>query len=251
VKPSRTYPRLLACPIAFALIGCDQIRVQYHPEDTVTAKIREGSKFCSEVRIPRAWSAIPNPLGASGIYGHAANDSGFLFSLQNPTQGMRQATVEKYWIDLVHRGQIRSATEEEWNAAPEILGLVGSYAQLKWDGPAPKGLIKKDGRRVSFNGVQFAKAGDIWGGPILSPGDKYIELSSFDGFWADGKAANDGHYFIDIHEVQDGRRIAAIRGEWRHYDPMGAIGGFDWISRRDLVFLYGAEARNLIVCRLD
>lgn len=238
--------KLLSFVVALTLLSCDRSNSQ---DDIVTAAIREGTQFCSTVRIPDKWSANPDPAGAKGLYSKTPADSAFLFSLQNPNLGRRQATVEKYWVDLERRGQIHAATDKDWDSATEIPPLVGSYSELQWDAPEPQGLVTRDPRSVSFRGVKFVKSESIWAGAGLAPGDKYVLLQSFDGFWADGKAANSGSYSIEVYDTPGGRRVALIQGRWQGWSPMGVFGGVTWISGRDLVFLYGSEARNLIVCR--
>jgi len=234
----------------FALIatGC---RILNEPIDRVSAELKDGSQFCSEVRVPKAWEGIPDPFEMSGIYSGTRDRSGILFSLQIPSAADREATKEKYWIDLDHRGQIRPATDDEWKAAPPLEQVSGSNAKLTFDGNEPSGVVRKDRRSLFFNGNKFTKKGDIWYAPGLTHGDKYLVLMSYDGYSAGPKSAIEGDYYIEVFNVKTGKRLAMIEGQSRYDAPYIPFRGLYWLSDRDLVFLYGMEARNLIVCRFD
>jgi hypothetical protein len=119
------------------------------------------------------------------------------------------------------------------------------------EGPEPPEYVEKDSRTLTINGHLLAKSGDIWRSRFLAPEDKYVALSSFNGWWAAGRAARDAPFFIDVYETTRGKRIALIRGSWCDFTPDGVLNELRWISDQDLVFPYGFEKRDIVVCHLD
>lgn len=225
--------------------------------ERVTASVAEGDRYCTVVPIPKDWSVSPEfPVALDGLY-RASAGGGVLFSLQNPDTAEHLALAEKYWIDLEHRGKIRIATEAEWEAAPEIpFPLVGTPALIKIPN-RPEGLITGDHEVLSFNGYQLSKSGDIAMGGFWPPGDRYVLISSING-WCErnekgfiGKAVYDGPFFIDIYSLWTGRKLAKIKGRWCNWTPDAALGNARWVSDRDLVFPFGQKKRDIIVCRFS
>lgn len=224
---------------------------------TITASVAEGARYCTVVSIPKDWSTAPEyPVALNGLY-RASAGGGFLFSLRNPYAAKALAISEKYWIDAEHRGNIRVASDAEWDAAPEIPHpLVGTPSLIKLPKQAV-GLITEDNDVLSFNGHQFPKSGDIALGTTWSSGDQYLMMSSING-WCErgpagfiGKAAYDGPFFIDIYRLRTGTRLAKIKGKWCDWAPSGTLGEARWVSERDFVFPFGRKKRNIVVCRFD
>jgi hypothetical protein len=105
-----------------------------------------------------------------------------------------------------------------------------------------------------LNGHVLPKSGDIWmqfwefG---FSLNESYVSLLSFNGWYDAGRASHDGPFFIDVYETAQGRRLALIRGSWCDFTPDGVLTNLRWISGRDLVFPYGWEKREMIVCLFE
>jgi hypothetical protein len=217
----------------------------------ITASVKEGIQYCAIVHIPQPWDLPPDYADGAAVYRLPANGDAFLFSLQNPFVGRPTPIAQKYRIDLVHRGAIRSATDAEWEAAKEIQYVPTSAEPLKLDGAEPQELpIVKDNRTLTVNGHLLPKSGDIWMHfpRVRTP---YIILTSFNGWWAEGKAANDGPFFIDVYEPTAGKRLALVRGHWCLFTPDGVLNRLRWISNRDLAFPFGFETRDIVVCRFE
>jgi hypothetical protein len=248
MQPIKSPAFLLVLTVAAIPIASCQCR----PGVTaITASVKEGSQYCSIVHIPQPWDLPFDYAGGTAVYRLPAQGDAFLFSLQNPFVGRSTPIAQKYRIDLVHRGVIRSAIDSEWEAGKDIQYVPTSTEPLKLDGPEPLGLpIVKDNRTLTVNGHLLPKSGDIWMGfpRIRTP---YIVLTSFNGWWAEGKAANDGPFFIDVYQPAAGKRLGLIRGHWCLFTPDGALNRLRWISNRDLVFPFGFETRDIVVCRFE
>ena len=238
----------LAAFLSLAGCGCWPLRT------TITARVKEGDQYCTIVHIPRPWSIPPEHIvSVDGLYRNVSSGDGFLFSLNNRsfTTPKEIPDREKYWISLAHRGEIRAATEADWAGGKAIGPLVGSVQLPKLEGPEPPEYEQQDSRTLTVNGHLLPKSGDIWRGRSMAPGDRYVVLSSFNGWWDAGRAARNGPFFIDVYETTHGKRVALIRGSWCDFTPDGVLNELGWISDRDLVFPYGAEKRDIVVCHFD
>jgi len=219
-----------------------------------TARVKEGNQYCTVVHTPRPWSILPlDAFVAHGLYRNVSSGDGFLFTIDDPsvTTPGEHPDPERYWISSTHRGQIRTATNAEWVGSDEIGHLIGSAQLAKLEGPEPPEYVEQDSRTLTINGHLLAKSGDIWRSRFLAPGNRYIALSSFNGWWDAGRAARDGPFFIDVYEAAHGKRLALIRGSWCDFTPDGVLNELRWISDRDLVFPYGSEKRDIVVCHFD
>ena len=97
----------------------------------------------------------------------------------------------------------------------------------------------------------MAKSGDIWyGGPLPAPKDAYVLLRRFNGWWETGRAAYGDSFFLDVYNTMTGKRVALIEGTWFNYTPDGVLRDALWIPERDLVFPFGADKRDIVVCRV-
>jgi hypothetical protein len=219
-----------------------------------TARVKEGDQYCTVVHIPRPWSIVPmDAVVAHGLYRNVSPSDGFLFSIDDPssTTPSEHPDRERYWIGLTHRGQIRPATADEWEHS-QAIGVWNRSGALKLQGPElPNHPVETDPRILMLNGRALPKSGDIWVGFAESPQTSYVSLSSFNGWWDAGRAAHDGPFFIDVYGTTSGKRIALIRGSWCDYTPDGVLNELRWISDRDLVFPYGSEKRDIVVCHFD
>jgi hypothetical protein len=217
----------------------------------IRAKIESGSEFCAAVIVPKDWT-VPGGGSAriSGVFYEAQKHDEVLFSLENPRDPHRGPLPEKYAIDLKNRGRLRVVTAEEWSKGKEIEPPSRSTLKVTLEGTEPQEHPRtSDSRVLKVGSRSFAKSGDLWlGNPFIAPGDQFIALRSFNGWWEGGRATYSGTFFVDIYDINSGKRLAKIRGTWCNWTPDGVLDQLRWVSGHDLMFPYGAEMRDLIVC---
>jgi hypothetical protein len=192
-------------------------------------------------------------VSSRALYRLSPAGDAFFFSLRNPLTGQAIPLQQKYRIGLTDLGAIRPATDSEWESGKEL--ELRRARAVKLQGAEPQTHpVERDDRTLVLNGHVLPKSGDIWMQFMefrFSLNDTYVALSSFNGWYDAGRASHDGPFFIDVYETAQGKRVALIRGSWCDFTPDGLLADLAWISERDLVFPYGWEKRDMIVCHFD
>jgi hypothetical protein len=161
--------------------------------------------------------------------------------------------MHKYRILLGAAPSVVAASDEEWKDGTEILrSFVGDHVKALIDGPSPTSggrLVKSDPRPYHPNGRLLAKSGDIWLGIKVAPDNRYAALLSFDGWWDGARAPRDGHFYIDVYNLETSRRVALLNGYWTNWNFDDKLAQLQWVTNRDLLLPFGDLGEYIVACQ--
>lgn len=205
----------------------------------VEAKVSVGDDACRQVSVPAArWTpanrdadpalgyevreelAFRAPSGGSELYFAAVTAPGDVHALGPYSR-------EKFAIGIHDSAPPREIKAEDWSGATPLARFT---TQVLWDGV----IGADDNKNATYLQKQFAKSGEHLELAVVSAGDRWLAVFSYDGkqgvsspgfpgFPGRSKHPDHGVLYADVYNITTGARVVALSGPFSESDRSGLV----------------------------
>jgi hypothetical protein len=152
-------------------------------------------------------------------------------------------SINLYAVSLDDTSRVRAASKQEWDSAEKV--------SLRPKQVFPNSLDDSKLEAFDYRGRKYPKAGEHWGGALLSPGGRWLAVYSYSGEktqgnFLGGDTPREGGVYWDVYDVNTGEKVLSWHAE-SVYGPGVLKEGAVWVGEEYFVMPLSSALQECVI----